>query len=297
MSAAAGGSLRARARSRTAPTPRLYAVSRPGAVARGALIRMVLVCVPSLLAAACAGLAPSSQALIEHSPVTKFEIGIANVYLVQGHSGLVLIDTSVAGAEQEIEEAIRSTGHRVQDVKLIVLTHCHGDHAGAAPYFQSTYHIPIMAGAGDLSMCMSGHNDELKPTSLFAYFVKLLSNKTYRPFRPNILVENERSLEEYGLAATVRPMPGHTDGSLVVLLNDREAVVGDLIRGSMTNANVPTEHFFHKDRSLWRTNLARLLQEGYVLFWVGHWGPVDAREIYRAFPDIQEADEVETGSF
>ncbi|MGA2913884.1 MAG: MBL fold metallo-hydrolase [Methanoregula sp.] len=52
-------------------------------------------------------------------------------YLVYGNT-ITLIDTGVAGCEKEIFKSIRSTGRDPSQIDLIVLTHSHPDHGGAA---------------------------------------------------------------------------------------------------------------------------------------------------------------------
>lgn len=52
-------------------------------------------------------------------------------YLIFGET-ITLIDTGVAGCEKAIFNAIRSTGRDPSEIALIVLTHSHPDHIGAA---------------------------------------------------------------------------------------------------------------------------------------------------------------------
>ena len=52
-------------------------------------------------------------------------------YLVYGET-ITLIDTGVAGCEAHIFESIRSAGRRPSEIALIILTHSHPDHIGAA---------------------------------------------------------------------------------------------------------------------------------------------------------------------
>jgi len=53
-------------------------------------------------------------------------------YLIYGKK-ICLIDTGVASSEQVIFDYIRKTGRNPDDISLIVLTHSHPDHIGAAP--------------------------------------------------------------------------------------------------------------------------------------------------------------------
>ncbi len=52
-------------------------------------------------------------------------------YLIAGET-ITLIDTGVAGSETRIFEYIQSIGRNPSEISLIVLTHSHPDHIGAA---------------------------------------------------------------------------------------------------------------------------------------------------------------------
>lgn len=56
-------------------------------------------------------------------------------FLVYGET-ITLIDTGVAGCEVEIFNTIRSTGRDPSEIALIILTHSHPDHIGAARAIQ-----------------------------------------------------------------------------------------------------------------------------------------------------------------
>lgn len=57
-----------------------------------------------------------------------------NAWALQAGDGIVLVDTGMdePGSMANLERALERTAHRVEDVRLIVLTHAHPDHAGQA---------------------------------------------------------------------------------------------------------------------------------------------------------------------
>jgi glyoxylase-like metal-dependent hydrolase (beta-lactamase superfamily II) len=65
-----------------------------------------------------------------------------NAWALQAGDGIVLVDTGLdePGSMAQLERALERTQHRVEDVRLIVLTHAHPDHAGQA--------MPIAGRAG-----------------------------------------------------------------------------------------------------------------------------------------------------
>ena len=65
-------------------------------------------------------------------------------YLVFGET-ITLIDTGVAGSEEQIFSAIRSAGRAPSEITLILLTHAHPDHIGAARAIQAATGCSIAA--------------------------------------------------------------------------------------------------------------------------------------------------------
>jgi glyoxylase-like metal-dependent hydrolase (beta-lactamase superfamily II) len=81
---------------------------------------------------------PSIHAL-NHSFKVQIAQGIAidrfvYSYIIYGKM-ITLIDTGVAGCETPIFENIRSAGRDPSEIALIILTHSHPDHIGAAGQF------------------------------------------------------------------------------------------------------------------------------------------------------------------
>jgi len=65
-------------------------------------------------------------------------------YIIYGEM-IILIDTGVAGCEEQIFDDIRSTGRDPSDITLIILTHSHPDHIGAAHAIQQATNCSIAA--------------------------------------------------------------------------------------------------------------------------------------------------------
>ena len=58
-----------------------------------------------------------------------------NAWALQAGDGIVLVDTGMhdRGSMAHFETALHKTGHAVEDIRLIVITHAHIDHCGQAP--------------------------------------------------------------------------------------------------------------------------------------------------------------------
>jgi glyoxylase-like metal-dependent hydrolase (beta-lactamase superfamily II) len=58
-----------------------------------------------------------------------------NAWAIRAGDGIVLVDTGMheRGSMADLERALAVAGHRVEDIRLIAITHAHIDHCGQAP--------------------------------------------------------------------------------------------------------------------------------------------------------------------
>ena len=64
--------------------------------------------------------------------VYELRTGTVNSYIIDGDSGVTLVDTQVRGREDAIAQNLRALGRTLDDVTAILLTHSHTDHTGSA---------------------------------------------------------------------------------------------------------------------------------------------------------------------
>jgi glyoxylase-like metal-dependent hydrolase (beta-lactamase superfamily II) len=83
-------------------------------------------------------------------------------------------------------------------------------------------------------------------------------------------------------------MPGHTAGSIVVVMADHSAFVGDMMMGGSFGGafspSQPGEHYYQADGAKNRRNIQTLLAMGVEKFYLGHGGPVARADVIAAFP-------------
>lgn len=212
--------------------------------------------------------------------VYKIETGTANVYLIKTPSSLVMVDTGSPSEREKLLDGIRKAGFQPSDVRLIVLTHGHGDHAGNARYFQQNFKTIIAGGAADEDMFSSGKTELSKAEGIgfLAGILRLFSDQQYDSFEPDVKISSETDLSTYGFPGKAVTLPGHTPGSVIVVTG-KSAFVGDLIRGGVVFKTTPVEHFFHENRTQAREQLRKLLTDGVQFVYPGHFGPLALEDL------------------
>lgn len=223
------------------------------------------------------------------SPVEVFTIklSMSNVHVLKGRHP-ILIDAGGKQDMPELQKGLAAHDMKVEDFAAVIVTHGHSDHAALAGEIRSRSGAKVVLGKGDVEMARAGHNDDLKPTNFTAKILKAFSiDPNYPPLAPDIVVETEFDLSIYGYKGKVVEMPGHTSGSLVVILGDGRAFVGDVMLGGwMGGAVFPDragEHYFQADPDRNRSNIAALLNMPINTFYLGHGGPVSRASVLNAF--------------
>jgi glyoxylase-like metal-dependent hydrolase (beta-lactamase superfamily II) len=222
----------------------------------------------------------------EGAKIVQIPLRLSNVYLVQSTTP-ILVDTGTLGDMNDLESALADRNVRMRDIGLVVVTHAHADHAGLAADLRERTGARVVIGAGDVESARAGHNDELRPTSLFASLLKPTIPVVFPEIAPDVVVGEPLVLSPWGVDGKVIEMPGHTAGSLVVVLANQTAFVGDQMLGGAFGGLLfphdPGEHYYQADAAKNRRNIAELVRMGIERFYLGHGGPVSKDDVVRAF--------------
>jgi glyoxylase-like metal-dependent hydrolase (beta-lactamase superfamily II) len=83
-------------------------------------------------------------------------LGPVNAYLADDGRELVVIDTGLPGSAPKLEAALGEIGRKASDVRSIVLTHAHPDHAGSAAALRRLTGAAIYMHQEDAALLRSG---------------------------------------------------------------------------------------------------------------------------------------------
>ena len=125
--------------------------------------------------------------------------------LITSDKGHILIDGDTDKAPPLIEASIRKAGFRIKDVKLIVNSHAHNDHAGGIAKLQRDSGAVVIARGADVDALERGRGDRSDP--------QFLSITGFpRVARVRRIADGE--VVTLGpLAVPAHAPPGHTPGS------------------------------------------------------------------------------------
>jgi len=217
-------------------------------------------------------------------------LGMVNAHLIRSAIGCILVDAGIPGSERKIGRVLARSGLSFSDIKLIVVTHAHTDHAGSAARVRALSGAPILAHEADADFYSRKQPMTFCPTGLVGrLFLKTPApHQPYEGFVPDIMMRNgdEIGLAGYGVDGIVRHTAGHTPGSVAVELSSHDALVGDLVAsgvliGGIAFTGRAIRPPFEDDPARVSCELTGLLERGARRFYMGHGGPLGAAEVMR----------------
>jgi len=205
-----------------------------------------------------------------------FRLGRVNCYLVEGQGGFVLIDSGCSSGRAELEKGLNSAVSRVEELRLIVLTHGDFDHCGNAAYVRANWGARIAMHPADAGMAEKGDMWAGRSASAGASraVISRVSALLFRfgkreRFDPDIAIEEGADLGEYGLEARVVALPGHSQGSVGVLTCEGALFCGDLL----VNHGTPMVNTLVDDAKSMEASVLRLSELGVKRIYPGHGEP------------------------
>ena len=219
--------------------------------------------------------------------VHPIKLRLSNAYLLKGKRS-VLVDTGSPGEAEKILEALESHGMTLADLALILHTHVHSDHVGGTADLLKLHNFPVAYHRGDEGLMRLSNNGRLTGVGLRGkVMARVFSGGVFERFEPTFYLEDSMRLDDYGVAATVIHTPGHTSGSVSILLDSGEAIVGDLWMGGFLGGAFlprrPNPHYFAEDEEELRRSMSKVLEHKPTTLYVGHGGPLKPDDLRRRF--------------
>lgn len=169
----------------------------------------------------------------------------------------------------------------INQVDALILTHTHFDHVGNAARLKKKYNVRVFVHRNEALHLMNGKNIIPEGTTLLTRFlsnnvpIKITERLNYEPCQYDIIVDSFYDLENFGFKAYILHTPGHSNGSMCVIIDDEVAVVGDALYGVFKRSAFPT---FAEDVETMIDSWGKLLATGCKLYLPAH-GTVVKREL------------------
>lgn len=146
-----------------------------------------------------------------NKPVKPYRV-IGNIYyvgasevssfLITTPAGHILLDSGFAETVPMIKENVTRLGFKLEDVKILINSHAHFDHAGGLALLKEMTGAQLLASELDAALLADGGKND------FQWGDSL----SFKPVRADRLLRDKDKVELGGVQMTARLTPGHTKG-------------------------------------------------------------------------------------
>jgi glyoxylase-like metal-dependent hydrolase (beta-lactamase superfamily II) len=194
----------------------------------------------------------------------------AAIYLIDFAGDLVLIDAGAGRSSSQIVRNIEMLGLNPANLSHLILTHCHIDHIGSAPFFKEQYGTKILIHELDAQAVESGDS---RKTAANWY------GTTFPPTAVDRKLQGEHEILKFGEEEMhCLHTPGHTPGSISLYLDrgGKRVLFGQDIHG-------PFHKDFGSDIQSWKKSMQTLLDLDADILCEGHFGIFQPQKRVRGY--------------
>jgi metallo-beta-lactamase class B len=140
-------------------------------------------------------------------------IGVSS-YLITTPQGHILIDTGFEETVPLIQRSVEQLGFKFTDIKIILSSHAHIDHAGGHALMKKLTGAQVIASAADADVLESGGEHD--------FLTWPRETILYPPVKVDRIVADSEKVTLGGTQLTAQLTPGHTRGATTWTMDVRE---------------------------------------------------------------------------
>ncbi len=167
--------------------------------------------------------------------VYQIALGAVNVFLIEDGNELTLVDCGYPNSADKIFAAVKKAGKDPQNIKQLILTHTHPDHAGSAAEIKRRLDIPVLCHFEDAKLIAKGVAGRLPfvlaPGIINWLVFNLLIKRTPNKVEPVIIDHQLNDNDLLSIAGGVKVIhtPGHSLGHIALLVQKANLLIaGDI---------------------------------------------------------------------
>jgi len=193
------------------------------------------------------------------------------VFLVIADDKSILVDTGPSIYWRKLDKRIEQLG--IRRIDMLVLTHAHYDHASNSRRVKEKYGASVYIQQQEVENLLNGKNPEIHGTNVLTMLMTSLLGKTFLKMKSyigcstDVIVHDRFDFEEVGVHAYLIHTPGHSKGSISLIVDDEIAIVGDCMFGvNKSSVYPPFADNSHELILSW----GKLIETGCTMFLPSH---------------------------
>ncbi len=134
-----------------------------------------------------------------------YYVGASDIssYLIVTPKGHILLDSGFVETVPQIQQNVVQLGFRLEDVKVLINSHAHYDHAGGLALLKRLTSATLMVSEPDAALLATGGKGDPNFGDRF----------TFEPVTADRILRDGDKVELGGVTMTARLTPGHTKGN------------------------------------------------------------------------------------
>jgi hydroxyacylglutathione hydrolase len=168
--------------------------------------------------------------------------GCSNCFIVEADNIFIMVDTGRKNKWKELQTKLNRLGVNQANFKALILTHAHYDHVENAYKIKSKYGTKIIINKLESDCLESGKNSKIgiarmKDSKFKELIQKIIAGYyKYKPAKSDNLTKETYDLKELGFNnCRIIRTPGHTPGSVCIVIDDEIVITGDTMIGISGN--------------------------------------------------------------
>ena len=219
--------------------------------------------------------------------IFPFSLGFNDCYVIR-EQGVIMIDGGPASKKRDFIKAMKNIPLEPEEIKLIVITDGHPDHIGSARDIKELTKAKIAMHRLAKDCLEAGEWKEMHVPGgwlgrkTLGRVVTWFSGEIPSAEVELVIGDEGLSLKEYGISGRIVYTPGHTMGSVSVLLDSGQAFVGDLAMNKFPLRLGPGLPTVAEDGGKVKESWKKLLELGVTTVYPAHGKSLSAEVIKKA---------------